>query len=83
MPHLKQRERENRGKDGTKKKVGRWHFRSSYGYVALQKVPVVGQARFERVHGSHRETVNGFLRGMMQICADTQTETREFLCVWK
>lgn len=49
--------------------------------MALRKVPVVGQALFERVDGSLGETVNGFLRRMMQICADTQTETRGFFCV--
>lgn len=75
-----------RGKENIwnrKERVGRWHFTSSYGYVALQKVPVVDQARFERVDRSLRGRVNGFLRGMMQICADTQTETRELVSVCK
>lgn len=49
--------------------------------MALRKVPVAGRARFERVDGSLRETVNDFLRGMMQISADTQTETRVFVCL--
>lgn len=82
MPHPKERERENRREGWNKEeRVGRWHFRSSYGYVALRKVPVVGRAQFERLDGSLRETVNGFLRGMMQICADTQTETRVVVCL--
>lgn len=52
--------------------MGTWHCGMSPSFV---------QAWFERLDGSLKETVNGFLRGMMQICADTQTEAKVVVCL--
>lgn len=42
VPHLKERERKKRSKGWNKEeRVGRWHFRSGYGYVALRNVPIL------------------------------------------